>query len=93
MADQPRNVLFLCSGNSARSIFAECLVNRLGQGRFRGYSACSHPKGEVHPLTIRELQRNGLRTDGQRSKDIAEFEGAGVPRRPQKPIQSGLGTR
>ena len=79
MADQPRNVLFLCSGNSARSIFTECLVNHLGQGRFRGYSAGSHPKGDVLPLTIRELQRNGLRTDGLRSKDMAEFEGAGAP--------------
>ena len=73
MADRPFNVLFLCTGNSARSLLAECLVNHLGQGRFRGYSAGSHPKGEVHPLTIRELQRNGLSTDGLRSKDMAEF--------------------
>jgi arsenate reductase len=79
MTDQPFNVLFLCTGNSARSILAECLVNHLGRGRFRGYSAGSHPKGEVHPLTIRELQRNGLPTDGLRSKDMAEFEGVGAP--------------
>ncbi|WP_031432122.1 arsenate reductase ArsC [Methylomarinum vadi] len=79
MADRPFNVLFLCTGNSARSLLAECLVNHLGQGRFRGYSAGSHPKGEVHPLTIRELQRNGLSTDGLRSKDMAEFEGADAP--------------
>ena len=79
MADRPFNVLFLCTGNSARSVLAECLVNHLGQGRFRGYSAGSHPKGEVHPLTIRELQRNGLSTDGLRSKDMAEFEGEDAP--------------
>ncbi len=79
MADQPGNVLFLCTGNSARSIFAECLVNHLGQGRFRGYSAGSHSKGEVHPLTIRELQRNGLSIDALRSKDMVEFEWAGAP--------------
>ena len=79
MSDQPLNVLFLCTGNSARSIFAECLVNHLGQGRFRGFSAGSHPKGEVHPLTIRELQRHGLSTDGLRSKEMVEFERAGSP--------------
>ena len=79
MTDQLLNVLFLCTGNSARSIFAECLVNRLGQGKFRGYSAGSRPKGEVHPLAIRELQRNGLSNDGLRSKDMAEFEGADAP--------------
>jgi len=79
MTDQSLNVLFLCTGNSARSILAECLVNHLGQGRFRGYSAGSHPTGEVHPLAIRELQRNGLPTDGLRSKDMAEFEGTGSP--------------
>ena len=79
MNNQPLNVLFLCTGNSARSIFAECLVNHLGQGRFRGHSAGSHPKGGVHPLTIRELQRHGLPTDGLRSKEVVEFEGAGSP--------------
>ncbi len=79
MMVQPFNVLFLCTGNSARSIFAECLVNHLGPGRFRGYSAGSHPKGEVHPLTIRELQHNGLLTDGLHSKVMAEFERPGAP--------------
>ena len=103
MVDQPFNVLFLCTGNSARSIFAECLVNHLGQGRFRGYSAGSHPKGEVHPLTIRELQRNGLPTDGLRSKDMAEFErlmprrwissSPSVTRRPRKSVRSGRAIR
>lgn len=79
MADQPFNVLFLCTGNSARSILAQCLVNHLGGERFRGFSAGSHPKGEVHPLTVRELQRNGLSTNGLRSKEMAEFEGASAP--------------
>jgi len=79
MTDQPLNVLFLCTGNSACSIFAECLVSHLGQGRFRGYSAGSQSKGEVHPLTIRELQRHGLPTDGLRSKEMVEFEGVGSP--------------
>jgi arsenate reductase (thioredoxin) len=79
MTDQPLNVLFLCTGNSARSILAECLVNHLGRERFRGYSAGGHPKGKVQPLTIHELQRHGLPTDGLRSKDMAEFEGPGVP--------------
>lgn len=73
MADPSYNVLFLCNGNSARSIMAECLVNRLGQGRFRGFSAGSRPKGEIHPLTLQVLQRNNYLTEGLRSKDWAEF--------------------
>ena len=67
------NVLFLCTGNSARSIFGECLINRLGRGKFRGFSAGSHPKGEVHPMALYELQHNNYETDGLRSKDWAEF--------------------
>jgi arsenate reductase len=73
MADKVYNVLFLCTGNSARSIFGECLINRLGRGRFQGFSACSHPKGEVHPMALYELQHNNYFTDGLRSKDWDEF--------------------
>ena len=59
MANQPLNVLFLCTGNSARNSFAECLVNHLGRGKFRGYSAGSHPKGEVHPLANLDSKEKG----------------------------------
>ncbi len=67
------NVLFLCTGNSARSILAEALLNRLGGGRFQAFSAGSFPKGDVHPLTIATLQRNHLPTEGLRSKSWSEF--------------------
>lgn len=73
MNDQVFNVLFLCTGNSARSIFAESLLNRLGRGRFRGFSAGSHPKGQVDPMAIYELRQNNYLTDGLRSKDWEEF--------------------
>ena len=73
------NVLFLCTGNSARSIFAECIINRLGRGRFRGYSAGSHPKGEVHRLTPYELQQNNYSTEGLRSKDWNAFAAPDAP--------------
>jgi arsenate reductase len=73
------NVLFLCTGNSARSIIGECLIERLGRGRFRGFSAGSHPKGEVHPLAIEVLRRNNFVTDNLRSKDWAEFAAPGAP--------------
>ena len=79
MADKVLNVLFLCTGNSARSIFGESLINRLGRGKFRGFSAGSHPKGAVNPFTIYELQQNNYLTDGLRSKDWAEFEGPDAP--------------
>lgn len=76
---RPFNVLFLCTGNSARSIFGECLIGRWGEGRFRGYSAGSHPKGEVHPLALEVLRRNNYPTEGLRSKDWAEFAAPGAP--------------
>src|ERR1041385_7233550 len=64
----PFNVLFLCTGNSARSILAESLLNHLGHGRFHGYSAGSFPKGAVHPLSLQLLRSLGLPTDAARSK-------------------------
>jgi arsenate reductase len=72
-------VLFLCTGNSARSILAECLINRLGKGRFAGYSAGSHPKGQVNPLALAFLRRNRFDTEGLRSKDWSEFAAPGAP--------------
>ena len=80
MSDPTYNVLFLCTGNSARSIIGECLINRLGRGRFHGFSAGSHPKGEVHPLAIEVLRRNNFVTDGLRSKDWGEFAAPEAPR-------------
>jgi arsenate reductase len=80
VSDPTYNVLFLCTGNSARSIIGECLINRLGRGKFRGFSAGSHPKGEVHPLAIEILRRNNFVTDGLRSKDWAEFATPEAPR-------------
>jgi arsenate reductase len=74
------NVLFLCTGNSARSILGEALLNRLGQGRFRGFSAGSHPKGEVHPLALRALAEAGYSTQGLRSKSWDEFAVPDAPR-------------
>lgn len=73
MTDTTYNVLFICTGNSARSILAEGLLNALGQGRFSAYSAGSHPKGEVHPLALATLERLGLPTTGYRSKSWDEF--------------------
>jgi arsenate reductase len=75
----PYNVLFLCTGNSARSILAEALVNRWGGGRFRGFSAGSFPKGQVHPMTLKFLEKVDLPRDGLRSKSWDEFAAPGAP--------------
>jgi protein-tyrosine-phosphatase len=79
MSERPYNVLFLCTGNSARSILAEALLNHWGKGRFRGFSAGSFPKGQVHPLAIELLQWTDLPTDGLRSKSWKEFEAPDAP--------------
>jgi arsenate reductase len=79
MCDRIFHVLFLCTGNSARSIMAEVLMNQLGQGKFRAYSAGSHPRGTVHPLAIETLQGMRLCVDGLRSKSWEEFAGPDVP--------------
>lgn len=73
------NVLFLCTGNSARSIIAESVLNTDGAGKFRAYSAGSYPKGEVHPLAIETLRGHGYRVDGLRSKSWDEFAAVGAP--------------
>ncbi len=74
------NVLFLCTGNSARSILAEALLNARGQGHFRAYSAGSHPKGAVHPLALDLIRENRMPVDGLRSKNWDEFAQPGAPR-------------
>ena len=73
MTDRPYNVLFLTTGNSARSIIAEAILNRIGAGKFHGYSAGSQPKGQVHPETLNRLASLGYNTTGLRSKSLAEF--------------------
>lgn len=79
MADRVFNVLFLCTGNTARSIMAEVLLNAMGKGRFRAYSAGSHPKGRVHPLTLELIAKNRMSTADLRSKDWAEFAKPSAP--------------
>ena len=76
----PLNVLFLCTGNSARSIMAEAILGRLGAPRFKAWSAGSAPKGEVHPLALEILQRNGFLPAGFRSRLLGEFAGPDAPR-------------
>ncbi len=76
---EPYNVLFLCTGNSARSIMAEALLNHWGKGRFRAWSAGSKPKGEVHPLTLAVLERAHVPIPDARSKSWSEFAKPGAP--------------
>ena len=77
---RPFNVLFLCTGNSARSIIAEAITNREGRGRFKAWSAGSHPKGEVSPHAIRLLESLHCKTEALRSKSWDEFAKPGAPR-------------
>jgi arsenate reductase len=79
VAEKIYNVLFLCTGNSARSILGEALMNHWGKGRFKGISAGSHPKGAVHPLALKLLESRGLSTEGFRSKSWDEFAQPGSP--------------
>lgn len=82
MSPRVFNVLFLCTGNSARSILAEVAMNNLaiGRGTFRGHSAGSHPKGEVNPYTLELLRRSNISTEGLRSKSWDEFARPDAPR-------------
>ena len=73
------NVLFLCTGNSARSIIAEALLNHWGRGRFRAFSAGSHPKREIHPMALEVLERNHIDAGRPRSKSWDEFVSIGAP--------------
>ncbi len=79
MQEKTCNVLFICTGNSARSVIAEGLMNELGKGRFIAFSAGSHPKGSVHPLALKTLAAHHIPTDGFRSKSWEEFAGPEAP--------------
>jgi arsenate reductase len=80
VSEQVYNVLFLCTGNSARSILAESLLNHWGKGKFRAYSAGSYPKGHVHPMAVELLKRMNLPTQNLRSKSWDEFAAPATPR-------------
>jgi protein-tyrosine-phosphatase len=80
MSDHIFNVLFLCTGNSARSIMGEVILNREGMGKFRGFSAGSHPRGRVHPYTLDLIQKLNHPTKGLRSKSWDEFAKDGAPK-------------
>jgi arsenate reductase (thioredoxin) len=80
MTAEPYNVLFLCTGNSARSIIAEAILNRVGQSRFKAYSAGSQPKGEVHPYALQLLKSLNHDTSFARSKSWEEFAAPGAPK-------------
>ncbi len=79
MSNKVYNVLFLCTGNSARSIMAEKLMEHWGKGKFKAYSAGSHPSGKVNPFAIQTIMNQGLSTDGLRSKSWDEFSGESAP--------------
>jgi protein-tyrosine-phosphatase len=79
VAGRKYNVLFLCTGNTARSVMAECAINRWGKGRFKGFSAGSYPKGAVHPLTLELLKEVNYETRDLRSKSWDEFARPGAP--------------
>src|SRR5262249_37051727 len=79
MPERPFNVLFLCTGNSVRSIMADAILNQLGDGKFKAFSAGSRPKGAVHPLALNELERLGFPTSGLASKSWAVFATPNAP--------------
>jgi arsenate reductase len=79
MSDRVYNVLFLCTGNTARSILAEAILNKEGRGHFHAWSAGSQPKGKVNPFALKVLQREDYPTEGLRSKSWSEFAGPGAP--------------
>ena len=79
MTTKPYNVLFLCTGNSARSIMAEAILNHLGRGRFVAFSAGSNPRGTLHPMTVQVLTEMSYDVSGMRSKSWTEFAAPGSP--------------